>query len=162
MFPFLPGMRRRREFVDRALGHPANADILRYLQANADPTRLAWLFPKSVLAYGVGTHPDLEDLLENVAARLPGRYSEYLYGIPVIANPTGVICAFAWAISRLVFRLPTEVWSEALQPGGKRRNDIGNDWIQLDPWEVGEDSQGRIDTLRYWCEAAYEYADKLS
>jgi hypothetical protein len=110
-------------------------------------------------------HPELGTLLEQAAEKLPGHYAEFLYGFYVIAEPNGVICAFAFSKHSLAFRLPEQLWAESFEKGGKPMERVGGDWIEFDPWDpYGPDLSDNqiLASVQYFCERAYKYADHLS
>lgn len=165
MFEILPWTRRAKEFYTKAVSHPANQEVLRFLQSESTPRGLAAKSPWRKSAYVIHVHPELGTLLDQAAEKLPGHYAEFLYGFDVIADRSGAICAFAFSKHTLAFRLPGQLWAEAFEKGGKPVERAGEGWIEFDPWPPHGPARSDSQILafaQYWLERAYRHAHELS
>jgi hypothetical protein len=167
------------EELDVNFSSPANAGIVRYLEARARWPRAvsvaragASTSPGSLVNpyYDLGTHPELvERLWDELTVRLPARCRWIVYGAPVLVRPSsGIIFAFAGGTHTYALRLPPQEREEALRAGATRFHEypaypeldieassldldvIGEEWV-FGGWFEGEED---------WCLAAYRFAQE--
>ena len=79
--------------------------------------------------YSVSTHPDLCELLRELAAAAELRFE---FGRPVVVAANGVIAAFAAGTHILCVRVPRTAVDPRLVVDD--RPDLGPEWTRVDPW----------------------------
>jgi hypothetical protein len=79
--------------------------------------------------YSVSTHPDLCELLRELAGAAELRFE---FGRPVVVAPNGVIVALAAGTHILCVRLPRAAVDPRLVVDD--RPDLGPEWTRVDPW----------------------------
>jgi len=103
-------------------------------------------------------HSDVGDFLIRCARTLEG----VSYYSPSFAScfyvflhtKTNRIFAMAFGQRGLAFRLPHTRIPEALSDRGVSTPDIGEDWVQFNPWEVDEPTSTTVSHIQRWCEIA--------
>lgn len=151
----------------RLLGHPANANLLKYL---GSPSRLAgsrWADNPSCSPDTVeqpflrlGTHPDVvEQLWKRLASTLPVECSWVVYGKPVLVHPTSAVI-FAFGTGTIyALRFPNDALQQAVKLGARRSHTFGGGSV-LDLSDFGDEwIFGRwFKDEGHWCLRAFEYA----
>ncbi len=80
------------------------------------------------------------------------------YAYVVLHAPSAVIFALAAGMHDLIFRLPPDEIPNALAAGGAIKQEIGDQWVQFNPFRTdAKMAENRAD-MKHWCEAACQYA----
>jgi hypothetical protein len=134
------------------LDRPENQQIIKFLKA-----------------FQPSAHTDIVQLLVKSVSDLP----DVQFYCPDTDNHAyylahtrdGVIFAAAIGMSALMFRIPPQSMSEALQKGGEVFQEVGEPWVSFNPfWPENEDpQQSRVATLdmaelKRWSHLASQFA----
>ena len=103
-------------------------------------------------------HPDLVARLAEIARPIGDARRRFVAGCPVIQHPRGRPIAAASGTSWLVIRsaLPAGALASRWSHDDE---DLGGDWVELDPWGVDVAFARTIDLLRGHVARAYERAE---
>lgn len=131
-----------KEF-DGLLNKPENRDMITFLKQHQP-----------------SAHADLVDMLIKSAEALPDVHfycpdtDNHAYYVAHTSD--GVMFAAAIGMSGLLFRLPKKAVSGALVKGGEILKDIGEDWVNFNPfWPEENRDKYSVDDMKYWCKLAY-------
>jgi hypothetical protein len=128
--------------------HPRNAALLRFLKKTAvKGTGDVY----DLEGYELHAHPDLCEVLQAFNRHCYGG----AYGIPVLADESGVLYAVARGTSFIAFQLPEPEQSEAKAAGGADFPEAGDDWISVEGWRTDRELMVK------WCRAAHSYANTI-
>jgi hypothetical protein len=146
-----------------ALGRvAANAGILAVLadgaQRSADGSG-----PWSPDGYVMRTHPDLTEVLAGFGEYLPDGAPRYVYGIPTLVHPSGVLYAVASSMSHVYLRLGTgPIRAEVAGAGGEPIDAAGDDWLVVRIWDADQPTSTWWASRWRWVEAAFSRAAELA
>jgi hypothetical protein len=104
-------------------------------------------------------HSDLIPILFALVT-VGGVRKGYAYGRPVMANPNGIVFAYAGGTHYIFFKLRKDKFDRARQDGGRFDPSYGTDWIEFSVGgRVGSSSDWQ-DAMRRWARISYD--DSLS
>ena|SRR5450755_2580845 len=109
--------------------------------------------------YEIRTHPDLTSILYDLVAE-SGVKKGYVFGRPMLANPKGIVFAYASGTHYVFFKLREDRLDAASRDGGRLDPTYGRDWIEF---RLGGRTGGSTDwqeAMRRWANIAYQ--DSLS
>jgi hypothetical protein len=135
--------------------HPENGSLFTRLRENskiADPERVMG-------GYEVRTHPDLISILYDLVAE-SGVKKGYAYGRPVMANPKGLVFAYAGGTHYVFFKLREDRLDDARRDGGRFDPSYGRDWIEFRLGGRTGCSADWQEAMRRWAHISYQ--DSLS
>ena len=101
--------------------------------------------------YETRTHPDLVPILYALVTEVEVRKG-YAYGRPVMANPSGLVFAYAGGTHYLFFKLREDKFDDARQDGGRFDPSYGKGWVEF---RLG----GRVGSSSDWQEAMRRWAN---
>jgi len=147
-----------------ARGDPRNASVIAFFQPDLmqarEPPLSQSLGDVADPLYGLGTHPDIIEIMWGLDDTLPQPCRWVFWGRPALVHPeTGIVFAVGMGTIGFVMRLPPEVLagvdpSQArvtLTFNPNRRYDIGPAGPE---WRFAFPPAPRAD----WCRAAYDFA----
>lgn len=134
--------------------HPENRSLFAYLKGNSKaegPDTLG----RTVGGWEVRTHPDLTEILYDLTDERVVKKS-FMYGRPTMANPDGLIFAYAAGTNSIFFKLRESRFDAARQDGGRYDPTYRTDWIEF---RLGGRIGGPPDwqkVLRRWAKISYD------
>jgi hypothetical protein len=108
--------------------HPANEDLLEFLEGQAEPSG-----SMDLDGFELHAHPDLAERLIVLAGELDEVPSGWhaVYGVPALATSHGVLYAFAIGAGGIGLRLP----HDSLHPHLNRHELDLPGWTVIDAWQ---------------------------
>jgi hypothetical protein len=132
--------------------HPANADVLKALRAQAVEKTPKNRSPWDIDSFELHTHPDLIERFELLANALPSGHRRVGHcGCPTLVADNGIVFAFASGMSQVTLRLPNGTTFSTT----KIAFELTAPWYSFSPW--GEDTEPLKQELR----RAFEEAGKI-
>jgi hypothetical protein len=118
-------------------------------------------------------HPDLGERLYELEPREKVIRAN-VYGFPVVANPHGLVFAWAKGSARIFMKLGQQYHEAARIDRGRINTEYGKDWMEFPAWwgpltpspdlersELEKKRSEYAERLRHWMQAAYEYSLKM-
>jgi hypothetical protein len=108
--------------------------------------------------YKIRAHPDLIEILGGLVDS-DQAVSGFAYGSPVVANPKGLIFAWAGGTHSIFIRLRPEHYEAARLDNGRLDPTYGNEWIEFRLGGLAEGPADWLASMKRW--AAVSYQDTL-
>lgn len=138
---------------------PANASLVRFLEAGAHPAHSDVSLRDARLdGWELRCHPDLRERLEQVAEPI-GLQVDHVRGVPVLIHPNGVAFAAARGTSLVLLRLPPDECAD-VQRSRWTGDAPDADWVAVEPWLDLPDPEPR-QRLSEWVARAFAHAASL-
>lgn len=146
------------------LPHPGNRELFASFKPFYSPER-------QFGSYNV--HPDLGERLYELEPHEKVIRAN-AYGFPVIANPNGLVFAWAKGYYRVFMKLSGQYHQAAHIDRGRINTEYGKDWMEFPAWwspltpspdlersELEKKRSEYTERLRHWMQAAYEDSLKM-
>lgn len=122
---------------------------------------------EEILAFLKNKHPSAHsDVAFELLEMAKGESSLASYGPDLAAysyqflhTEAGVICALAFGMDGLAFRLPLEMVSEAVGEGAAPLGEILLGWVAFNPFQPNEPTADTRARMKRWCRCALEFAE---
>lgn len=121
-----------------------------------------WEIVEYIRLHNPFTHSDIGSESIRLGKRLSGArhycpdFKACTYVVP--HTERDLIFAIGLGMKHLAFRVPPDVFSEALTDGTAEQAEIGADWLCCAPFAPGGATAAVRTRLERWSEAAYRYA----
>ena len=135
--------------------HPGNAELFACFRESSKVATLdkgpMWVRE----GYEIHAHPDLETYLFPLITE-EGLKKGFAFGLPVIANPNGLVFAWAGGTHYIWLRLREDRRNDARLDGGRFDPSYGKDWVEFKVGGRYWSSSNWKDAMERWARISYQ------